>query len=112
MVKGFRKRVSFDFLTPRSMKTPSKQYYSQASVEHKRKYYEVLPEKAKRHFLGQEYLHLGSGSQRYLAWVFGCSRDTIQKGAREVSAADFQADYSRQRIAGGGRKKKSRPLKG
>lgn len=90
----------------------SKQYYSEESLEHKRKYYAVLPEKARRHFLGQEYLHLGSGSQRYLARVFGCSRDTIQQGAREVSATDFQADYTRQRIAGGGRKKKSRPLKG
>lgn len=94
------------------MKTPSKQYYSQASLEYKKKYYQMLPEKARRHFLGQEYLHLGSGSQRYLAQVFGCSRDTIQKGSREVSAPDFQADYSRQRVAGGGRKKKSRPLKG
>ncbi len=88
------------------MKGTSQPYYSQESLEYKKKYYQVLPEKVRRHFLGQEYLHLGPGSQRYLARVFECSRDTIQKGSREVSAEDFQADYSRQRAEGGGRKKK------
>lgn len=88
------------------MKSPVQSHYSQEVLEYKKKYYQGLPEKARRHFLGQEYLHLGPGSQRYLARVFECSRDTIQKGSREVSAVDFQADYSRQRAAGGGRKKR------
>lgn len=84
----------------------AKHYYSQESLQYKKKYYEFLPEKARRHFLGQEYLHLGPGSQRYLARVFACSRDTILKGSRQVSAVDFQADYTRQRAEGGGRKKR------
>lgn len=90
----------------------AKHYYSEESLDYKKKYCKVLPEKARRHFLGQEYLHLGPGSQRYLARVFGCSRDTILKGSREVSAPDFQAeDYSRQRVKGGGRKKKRNRLR-
>jgi hypothetical protein len=93
------------------MKSPVQSRYSQEVLEYKKKYYQGLPEKARRHFLGQEYLHLGPGSQRYLAGVFECSRDTIQKGSREVSAEDFEADYSRQRAEGGGRKKKSSRLK-
>lgn len=83
-------------------------YYSPEVEAIKISYYEGLPEKQARHFLGQEYLELGPGSQRYLAQVFGCSRQTIKKGVDEVSAPDFKADYSRQRVEGGGRKKKKK----
>lgn len=82
----------------------------QMFLELKRHFLQVyqrnLSEKQMRHFLGQEYLELGKGSQRYIAEVFGCSRQTIKKGAMEVSHPDFQADYTRQRMKGGGRKKK------
>lgn len=60
----------------------------------------------KRHYLGQEYLSLGSVSKSYLATVFSCSRQTIQKGYEEVIAPDFKPDYNRQRKEGGGRKKR------
>ncbi len=83
-------------------------YYSPEVESIKISYYEGLPEKQARHFLGQEYLELESGSQRYLAEVFGCSRQTIKKGVDEVSASDFKPDYSRQRAEGGGRKKKKK----
>jgi hypothetical protein len=82
-------------------------YYSCAVKSVKQNYYHSLPEKAKRHFLGQEYHSLGTGSQRYLSAVFGCSRDTIRKGYREVLAPNFEVNYSQQRIGGGGRKKKN-----
>lgn len=81
-------------------------FYSEEVKVYKKAYYTNLPEKAKRHFLGQEYLHLGPGSQRYLARVFGCARQTIIKGVKEVSAPDFSPTYDRQRSKGGGRKKK------
>lgn len=81
-------------------------YYSADILEKKKIYFSNLPEKAARHFLGQEYLELGPGSQRYLACVFNCTRDRIIKGAKEVSSPDFNPDYSRQRASGGGRKKK------
>jgi hypothetical protein len=68
-------------------------------------YSERLSEKARRHFLAREYERLGRGSQAYLSKVFGCSRWTITKGVKELSGASV-LDYSRQRKAGGGRKKR------
>ncbi len=83
-----------------------KEFYGSEVLKYKQKYYLGLPEKESRHFLGQEHLALGPGSQRYLSRVFGCSRNTILKGAREIGAAGFRADYKTQREKGGGRKKK------
>ena len=82
------------------------EYYRPEIKACKQAYYVCLPEKAKRHFLGQEYLELGKGSQRYLSRVFNCSRDTIIKGCKEVESPDFAADYTWQRSYGAGRKKK------
>ena len=59
---------------------PKLSYYNDELKLQKQKYYNGLPEKAKRHFLGQEYLTLRKGSQRYLSLVFKCSRQTIKKG--------------------------------
>jgi hypothetical protein len=85
-------------------------YYEESVKSVKQNYYLSLPEKAKRHFLGQEYCALGTGSQRYLSAVFDCSRDTIRKGYREVLMPNFQVNYSEQRVKGGGRKKKKKPF--
>lgn len=93
------------------MTTKSKKFYSEEVQAFKKAYYAGLPEKAKRHFLGQEYLYLGAGSQRYLSRVFGCGRQTIIKGTKEVSSPDFRPDYKRQRSKGGGRKKKEELFK-
>lgn len=84
-------------------------YYTDELLAIKKSYYEHLPEKQARHFLAQEYLDLGKGSQRYLAEVFNCSRQTIRKGLNEIKAPDFLPDYSRQRSQGGGRKKRRTP---
>ena len=85
-----------------------KEFYTPELLAQKQKFYTGLREKERRHFLGQEYLTLGKGSQRYLSRVFGCSRNTIDKGEKEVSAPDFQPDYNIQREEGGGRKKKKK----
>jgi len=87
---------------------PKKDYYNDALKYEKQKYYSSLSEKSKRHFLGQEYLSLGKGSQRYLAIVFNCSLQTIRKGMLELQSPDFDINFSspRQRAIGGGRKKK------
>ena len=81
-------------------------YYTEELKLEKQKYYRGLSEKAQRHFLGQEYLSLGAGSQRYLSEVFSCSRHRIRRGTLEVNTPNFKADYSGQRKSGGGRKKK------
>jgi biotin operon repressor len=86
-----------------------KEYYETDFVAKQHSFYASLPEKQRRHFLALEYERLGVGSQRYLARVFGCSRKTISKGLRELAEHHYQVDYSRQRIAGGGRKKKRLP---
>jgi hypothetical protein len=87
-----------------------KHYYDSTFLEKQLSYYSSLPEKQRRHFLAMEYERLGVGSKRYLSRIFGCDRQTINKGLAELSANNYQMDYSRQRISGGGRKKKRFPL--
>jgi hypothetical protein len=87
-----------------------KDYYDSIFLAKQLGYYSSLPEKQRRHFLAMEYERLGIGSKRYLSRVFGCDRQTINKGLSELSANDYKMDYSRQRIIGGGRKKKKPPL--
>ena len=84
-----------------------KEYYESDFVEKQLNYYVSLPEKQRRHFLAMEYERLGIGSKRYLARVFKCDRKTINKGLLELSENNYQSDYTRQRVVGGGRKKRS-----
>lgn len=85
-----------------------KDFYTTETLPVKQQLYSALGEKAGRHFLAQEYLSLGTGSQRYLARVFDCSRKTIQKGVKELTAPDFAPDYSYEREPGAGRKKRKK----
>ena len=84
-----------------------KEYYESDFIEKQLNYYRSLPEKQRRHFLAMEYERLGVGSKRYVAGIFGCSRQTINKGLQELSEHNYTVDYARQRGAGGGRKKRS-----
>lgn len=88
----------------KSTKTVS--YVTKEIERQKINYFGSLPEKQRRHFLAQEYLQLGEGSQRYLSKLFNCSRQTIVNGLEDLKANDFKIDYSRQRKKGGGRKKR------
>lgn len=81
-------------------------YYTEEIILTKQQYYESLSEKAQRHFLGQEYLTLGAGSQRYLSRVFNCSRHRINRGVEELKTNDSILTSNRQRKEGAGRKKK------
>jgi DeoR/GlpR family transcriptional regulator of sugar metabolism len=85
----------------------AKSYYANDFLEKQLSYYRSLPEKQRRHFLAMEYERLGAGSKRYLARVFGAARQTIRKGLRELAENNYEVDYARQRVAGGGRKKRS-----
>jgi len=85
-----------------------KEFYTPEILKAKQAFYSSLDEKASRHFLGQEYLTLGVGSQRYISRVFNCARSTIINGFEEVTAPSFSPDYTTQRSAGAGRKKKKR----
>jgi len=84
----------------------AKTYFEDDFLEKQLKYYRSLSEKQRRHFLAMEFERLGEGSNHYLARVFGCGRQTIRKGLQELSESNYETDYTRQRVAGGGQKKK------
>lgn len=88
------------------------EYYTAATTSAKVHYYQGLSEKHQRHFLGLEYLILGRGSKLYLSKVYKCSRSRIALGHAEILAlhtTEGVADYTWQRKAGGGAKKKKLP---
>lgn len=87
--------------------TKTKTYKTEEIARQKVNYFKSLSEKQRRHFLAHEYLQLGPGSQRYLAKLFGCARQTIANGVKDLESTDFKVDYSRDRKPGGGRKKRT-----
>lgn len=69
-----------------------------------RRFYSSLNEKDRRRFAGLEALRFGQGGRSYIARVLGCSRNTVSKGAREVSGLPKGEVEGRIRQKGGGRK--------
>jgi hypothetical protein len=67
-------------------------------------FYNSLNEKDRRRFAGFEALQFGPGGRSYIARVLGCSRNTVSKGAREVSNLPQHEVEQRIRKKGGGRK--------
>ena len=53
--------------------------------ERMRRFYHSLNEKERRLFAGLEALRIGHDGRNYIAEVLGCSRNTVSKGAREMS---------------------------
>ena len=78
-----------------------------------RSFHRCLNEKDQRLYAGVEALKLGHGGRSYIARLLGCSRNTVSKGAAEVSGLS-QAEVhgklgddkfpARIRQPGGGRK--------
>ena len=68
-----------------------------------RRIYNSLNEKDRRRFAGWEALRFGPGGRSYIARVLGCSRNTVSKGACEVSGLPQREVEQRIRKAGGGR---------
>ena len=79
--------------------------YSPEVEETMRHFCHSLNEKDRRRFAGWEALRCGPGGRSYIARVLGCSRNTISKGAREVSDLSTREVEQRIRIKGGGRKR-------
>ena len=67
-------------------------------------FYNSLNEKEGRRLAGWEALRFGPGGRSYIARVLGCSRNTVSKGAHEVSGLSQRAVEQRIRKTGGGRK--------
>jgi hypothetical protein len=59
--------------------------YSPQVEESMRRFYMGLNEKDRRLYAGLEALKYGRGGRVYIAEVLGCSRNTVSKGAREMS---------------------------
>jgi len=78
--------------------------YPPEVAETMRRFYHSLNERDRRRFAGLEALRFGHGGRSYLARVLGCSRNTVSKGAREVSGLPQREVEQRIRKAGGGRK--------
>lgn len=66
--------------------------------------YVRLPEKNRRLYASIEALKLPYGGITYIAKLFGCSRETIQRGLKELSEKDT-LPLKRNRKKGGGRPK-------
>lgn len=67
--------------------------------------YNHLPEKNRRLYAGIEALKLPYGGTTYIAKLFGCSRDTVQLGIKELNEEET-LPLGRNRRKGGGRKPK------
>lgn len=78
--------------------------YPSEVEETMRRLYHSLNEKDRRRLAGWEALRFGPGGRSYIARVLGCSRNTVSKGAREVSGLPTREVEQRIRAKGGGRK--------
>jgi len=74
------------------------------NLDIKKKFYQSLNERQKRHFVSLEAKSLGYGGIKFVSEIFQVSRATIQKGLKEL-AMDEQWPNGRVRKQGGGRKK-------
>ena len=77
--------------------------YPKEIEEHMQGLYGRLPEKSRRLYAGVEALKLPHGGVSYIAQLFGCSRDTIVRGIKELGEAETLAGTG-SRQSGGGRK--------
>jgi hypothetical protein len=67
-------------------------------------FYHSLNEKDRRLYAGLEALRIGHGGRNYIAKVLGCSRNTVSKGACEISHLPKKQVEQFIRQPGGGRK--------
>ena len=78
--------------------------YSPELEERMRCFYHNLNEKDRRLYAGIEALRIGYGGRNYIADVLGCSRNTVSKGACEISDLPKEQVEKSIRKPGGGRK--------
>ena len=77
--------------------------YSKELEQQMQELYRRLSEKNKRQYAAIEALKLSYGGISYIANLFGCSRDTIRVGIKELGQED-ELPGTRNRKPGGGRK--------
>lgn len=77
--------------------------YPKEIEEQMQEFYNRLPEKNKRLYAGVEALKLFYGGITYIAKLFNCSHNTVQRGIKELAEQKSVAQ-NRSRKEGGGRK--------
>lgn len=78
--------------------------YSLEAEERMHYFYHSLNEKDRRLYAGLEAFRIGHGGRNYIAKVLGCSRNTVSKGACEISHLPKKQVEQFIRQPGGGRK--------
>jgi hypothetical protein len=78
--------------------------YAPEIEEKMRGVFETLGEKERRRYAAIEAIKLPHGGIVYLAELFGCSRNTIDRGIEELDQLPADPAAGRQRRPGGGRK--------
>lgn len=76
--------------------------YSEEVEEQMQELHRRLPEKNRRLYAGIEALKLPYGGISYIADLFGCSRDTVRRGIKELRQSETLSQ-NRNRKTGGGR---------
>ena len=80
--------------------------YSDEILQIMRSYSDRLPERLRREHAAIESLKLGYGGIGYVCDILQIDRKTVQRGRKELAGLCETVSGSRQRKAGGGRKKK------
>ena len=76
--------------------------YSKEIEAQMQKLHRCLSEKNRRLYAGVEALKLAYGGISYIARLFGCSRDTVLRGIKELTEEEILPE-NRTRKVGGGR---------
>lgn len=80
--------------------------YSEELIETMKKFYQSLSEKDRRRYAAIEARKLGHGGISYIARIFGCSRDTINQGMKQLESLEIEELQSTSiRKPGAGRKR-------
>ena len=82
-----------------------KTIYSEGVLQLIRDFFDKLPERSRRLYAALESLKLGHGGIIYISQVLKIDRKTIRRGRKELKYLCDTDSGSRQRKAGGGRKK-------
>lgn len=82
--------------------------YSETILQMMRAHADKLPERLRREYAAIESLKLGYGGIGFVCVALDIDRKTVQRGRKELDGLCDTVSGSRQRKAGGGRKKKLR----
>jgi len=82
--------------------------YSEYAEKLMRDFFDQLPERNRRYYAGLESLKLGHGGIAYISDLLNIDRKTVRRGRNELTDLVNVFSGSRQRKAGGGRKKNFR----